>query len=56
MLLLCEVAGLSYAEIAETYETSLEAVRCRLYRARGQMKELLAGRRPLPRSAQGELP
>jgi RNA polymerase sigma-70 factor (ECF subfamily) len=45
MLLLREVVGLGYAEIADACETTTEAVRCRLYRARGQLRELLAGSR-----------
>lgn len=45
MVLLREVVGLTYLEIAETCSTTTEAVRSRLYRARGQLQEYLAGTR-----------
>lgn len=42
--LLRELGGLTYEELAAACETTEEAVRSRLYRARGRIRGLLAGR------------
>jgi len=42
--LLRELGGLTYAELARVSETTEEAVRSRLYRARRQIKRVLSGR------------
>ena len=49
--LLRELAGLGYAEIAELTETTPDAVRSRIYRARARLRESLTGGGPraLPR-------
>lgn len=44
MFLLKEQAGLTYAEIARTCETTEEAVRSKLYRARRLLKRVLSSR------------
>jgi RNA polymerase sigma-70 factor (ECF subfamily) len=41
VFLLCEVAGLSYEEIAASCDISAAGVRCRLHRARQQLRETL---------------
>jgi RNA polymerase sigma-70 factor (ECF subfamily) len=47
--LLCEVAGLSYAEIAEATATTAGAVRSAIYRARVQLRgDVLAPPRQMP--------
>lgn len=43
--LLCEVAGLSYAEIGQITEATDGAVRSRIYRARIQLRKALSGGR-----------
>lgn len=42
VFLLCETAGLSYAQIASVCRISLEAVRSRVYRARRSLRAALA--------------
>lgn len=42
-LILCEVGGLSYAEIAEVSETTVNSVRSRIYRARRFLRDELSG-------------
>lgn len=44
MYLLRERGGLTYQEIAQACETTEEAVRSKLYRARRQIKRLLSTR------------
>jgi len=41
VIILRDIQGLSYAEIAEITESSLEAVKSRLFRARSQLKSML---------------
>jgi RNA polymerase sigma-70 factor (ECF subfamily) len=44
VFVLREIAGLTYAEIAALCEMSEDGVRARLFRVRGQLRELLGGR------------
>lgn len=44
VFVLREVVGLTYAEIAEVTDATEHGVRARLYRVRGQLRELLGGR------------
>ena len=44
VFLLRELGGLTYAELAKDLETTEEAVRSKLYRARRQIKRVLSGR------------
>jgi RNA polymerase sigma-70 factor (ECF subfamily) len=56
MLLLREVGGFTYAEIAQIYPTSVEGVRCRLSRARGRLKDYLTRGRSSSRKHAGREP
>ena len=42
LLILKYIKSLSYEELAQTFECSIESVRCRLYRARQAMRKQLA--------------
>jgi RNA polymerase sigma-70 factor (ECF subfamily) len=53
VLLMAEIGGLSYAEIAAALETSAPAVRSALYRARMSLRASLLPPAPLPEPAQG---
>jgi RNA polymerase sigma-70 factor (ECF subfamily) len=50
-LVLCDVQGLAYDEIAEITQTSLGTVKSRISRARGHMRDLLRARGELLPSA-----
>jgi RNA polymerase sigma-70 factor (ECF subfamily) len=56
VFLLREVAGLSYGEIATSCEISRAAVRCRLHRARQQLREHLQPLLATGRSSAREVP
>ncbi len=45
-VVLCDIEGLSYEEIAATLDIKLGTVRSRIHRGRGQLREALAHRRP----------
>jgi RNA polymerase sigma-70 factor (ECF subfamily) len=51
-VVLCDIEGLSYEEIAATLDIKLGTVRSRIHRGRGQLREALSHRRPAtPRPA-----
>ena len=45
-VVLCDIEGLSYEEIAATLDIKLGTVRSRIHRGRGQLRQALAHRRP----------
>ena len=45
-VVLCDIEGLSYEEIAATLNVKLGTVRSRIHRGRGQLREALEHRRP----------
>jgi RNA polymerase sigma factor (sigma-70 family) len=47
-VVLCDIEGLSYEEIAATLDVKLGTVRSRIHRGRAQLRESLAHRRPSP--------
>jgi len=47
-VVLCDIEGLSYEEIATTLGIKLGTVRSRIHRGRSQLREALAHRAPLP--------
>jgi len=52
-VVLCDIEGLSYEEIAATLDVKLGTVRSRIHRGRAQLREALAHRRPGPPSRVG---
>ena len=50
-VVLCDIEGLSYEEIAATLDIKLGTVRSRIHRGRAQLREALAHRAPEVRSA-----
>ena len=53
-VVLCDIEGLSYEEIAATLGVKLGTVRSRIHRGRGQLRAALAHRDPRARRAEGE--
>ena len=47
-VVLCDIEGLSYEEIATTLGVSMGTVRSRIHRARARIREALAHRAPVP--------
>jgi len=47
-VVLCDIEGLSYEEIATTLGIKLGTVRSRIHRGRSQLREALAHRAPQP--------
>lgn len=45
-MVLCDIEGLSYEEIAATLNIKLGTVRSRIHRGRAQLRQALAHRRP----------
>ena len=50
-VVLCDIEGLSYEEVAATLGIKLGTVRSRIHRGRAQLREALAHRAPQPRPA-----
>ena len=50
-VVLCDIEGLSYEEVAATLDIKLGTVRSRIHRGRAQLREALAHRAPAPRPA-----
>ena len=50
-MVLCDIEGLSYEEIAATLDIKLGTVRSRIHRGRSQLREALAHRAPEVRTA-----
>jgi RNA polymerase sigma-70 factor (ECF subfamily) len=53
-VVLCDIEGLSYEEIAATLGIKLGTVRSRIHRGRSQLREALAHRRPESGGGEGE--
>ncbi|GGB72815.1 RNA polymerase sigma70 factor [Knoellia flava TL1] len=52
-VVLCDIEGLSYEEIAATLDVKLGTVRSRIHRGRAQLREALAHRAPEVRASSG---
>jgi RNA polymerase sigma factor (sigma-70 family) len=50
-VVLCDIEGLSYEEVASTLDIKLGTVRSRIHRGRAQLREALAHRAPRPATA-----
>jgi RNA polymerase sigma factor (sigma-70 family) len=55
-VVLCDIEGFSYEEIAATLGVKLGTVRSRIHRGRAQLRSALEHRRPAPAEAQGATP
>jgi RNA polymerase sigma-70 factor (ECF subfamily) len=55
-VVLCDIEGLSYEEVAATLGIKLGTVRSRIHRGRAQLREALAHRAPQPRPAGAAAP
>ena len=53
-VVLCDIEGFSYEEIAATLGVKLGTVRSRIHRGRAQLRSALEHRRPGRRRAQGQ--
>ena len=54
-VVLCDLEGLSYEEIADTLGVKIGTVRSRIHRGRSQLRDALAHRAPLPVPVEGVL-
>ncbi len=55
-VVLCDIEGLSYEEIAATLDIKLGTVRSRIHRGRAQLRESLAHRAPTPSTTRAPRP
>lgn len=55
-VVLCDIEGLTYEEVAETLGIKLGTVRSRIHRGRAQLRAALAHRAPVPRRLTASIP
>ena len=55
-VVLCDIEGLSYEEVAATLDIKLGTVRSRIHRGRAQLREALAHRAPQPSTTPAKAP